>query len=125
MINGYWQAKIGLHSTVLVNGVIVTLLATIYFLFGNQTFLGDITSEARPWIAINGLCGFLILTVTAIAFPKIGAASVIVLMISGQITTGIIVDHLGIMNLPHHPVSALRILGVLFVALGVLLTTRN
>ena len=125
VINGYWQARIGLHSTVLINGAVVTALAGLFFLFGNQTALGVISSEARPWVALNGLCGFLIVAIAAFSFPRIGAASVVVLMVSGQIVTSLVVDHLGVLNLPGHSISASRICGAILVVLGVMLTTRT
>jgi transporter family-2 protein len=123
-INGYWQSRVGVHSTVLVNGVIVATLAALFFLVANQTPIGRITSEIRPWIALNGLCGFIILTIAALTFPRIGAASVIVLMVAGQVVTAVAFDRLGILNLPQHSISIARLVGTMFVVLGVFLTTR-
>jgi len=123
-INGYWQSRIGVHSTVLVNGVIVTVLAALFFLIANQTPIGRITSEIRPWILLNGLCGFIILTIAALTFPRIGAASVIVLMVAGQVVTAVAFDRLGILNLPQQSISIARLIGTVFVVLGVFLTTR-
>lgn len=123
--NGHWQARIGVHSTVVVNGIIVAVLAILFFLVGNQTSFAKVSSEIHPWIVLNGICGFTILTITALTFPRIGAASVIVLMIAGQLMTAVIFDHFSVLNLPRHPVSLLRIVGIAFVVLGVVLTTRN
>ncbi len=124
-MNGHWQSKIGVHSTVLINGVIVTLLTALFFLVGNQTPIDRISSEVRPWVVLNGVCGFTILTIAALTFPRIGAASVIVLMVSGQLITAVVFDHLGILNLPHQPVSITKLLGIGFVVVGVFLTTRT
>lgn len=124
MINGHWQARVGVHYTVVINGIIVTVLALLFFLIGNRTTFQEISSEIEPWIVLNGLCGFTILTIAALTFPRIGAASVIVLMLSGQVITGIILDHLGILNIPRHPVSLLRIAGIAFIFVGVVFTTR-
>jgi transporter family-2 protein len=115
---------VGVHSTVLVNGVIVTVLTFLFFLLGNQTPLDRIASEMKPWITINGVCGFTILTIAALTFPRLGAASVIVLMISGQLITAVTLDHFAILNLPQHPISIARLLGVALVVLGAFLTTR-
>lgn len=124
MINGYWQARIGLHATVLVNGVIVAAAALCFFLFANQTPLRLIVSQIRPWIAFNGLCGVSIVAIAAFTFPRIGAASAVVLIVGGQIFMSLIADHLGVLNLPQHAVSPTRIVGAVFVVLGVILTTR-
>ena len=123
-MNGHWHTKLGVHFTILVNGVVVAILTAIFFLFANQTPIDKIVSEVRPWIVLNGLCGFTILTIAALTFPKIGAASVIVLMIAAQLTAAIAFDHFGVLNLPQQPISSVRLLGVAFVVVGVLLTTR-
>ncbi len=123
-MNGYWHSRIGVHITILVNGVIVVALTALFFLVANQTPVDRITSEIRPWIALNGLCGFIILTIAALTFPIIGAASVIVLMVAGQLVTAAAFDHLGILNLPQQPLSLVRLMGIAFVGFGVFLTTR-
>ena len=123
-MNGHWQSRIGVHSTVLINGIVVTVLTALLFLFGNQTSFDKIASEIKPWIILNGLCGFIILTIAALTFPRIGAASVIVLMVAGQLITAVTLDHIGALNLPHHPISIARLIGIGFVVIGVFLTTR-
>jgi len=125
MINGFWQAKIGLHAAVLVNGAIVCAAALFFFLFANQTPLRLIGSQIRPWIAFNGLCGFSIVAIAAFTFPRIGAASVVVLMVSGQILMSLVADHLGVLNLPQHAISPMRLLGAVLVILGVIFTTKT
>jgi transporter family-2 protein len=123
-MNGHWHTKIGVHFTILVNGVVVAILTGVFFLFANQTPIDKITSEVRPWILLNGLCGFTILTIAALTFPKIGAASVIVLMVAAQLATAMAFDHFGILSLPQHPISTARLIGIAFVVVGVFLTTR-
>jgi transporter family-2 protein len=123
-MNGYWQSRIGVHVTILINGLIVAALTALFFLVANQTPIDRIVSEIRPWITLNGLCGFVILTIAALTFPIIGAASVIVLMIAGQLVTAAAFDHFGLLNLPQHPVSMTRIIGIMFAGLGVFFTTR-
>jgi len=124
-MNGHWESRIGVHFTILVNGVIVALLTGAFFLVANQTPVAKISSELKPWIVLNGMCGFTILTIAALTFPRIGAASVIVLMVSGQLATAMLFDHFGVLNLPHHPLSVARLAGIACVVLGVFLTTRG
>lgn len=124
-MNGHWQSRIGVHSTILINGFVVAVLTALFFLTANQTPIEKITSEIRPWVVLNGVCGATILTIAALTFPRIGAASVIVLMVAGQLMTAIILDHYGVLNLPKQPASLARIAGIVFVIIGVILTTRN
>ena len=124
-MNGHWQGRVGVSFTVLVNGVVVAALTTLFFLTTNQTPIGKITSEIRPWIVLNGICGFTILTIAALTFPRIGAASVIVLMVAGQLATALAFDHAGVMGLAQRPISPARLAGIAFVLIGVFLTTRH
>jgi len=123
-MNGYWQSRIGVHSTIFINGVVVALLTGLFFMVANRTSIEQIGAEVKPWVVLNGLCGFTILLIAALTFPRIGASSVIVLMLSGQLAMALAVDHFGVLNIPQHPVSLLRLAGVAFVFLGVLLTVR-
>ncbi len=123
-INGHWQSRIGVHATILVNGLIAAALTALFFLVANQTPIDRITSEIRPWIVLNGLCGVIILIIAALTFPIIGAASVIVLMVAGQLVTAAAFDHFGILNLPQQPLSLARLMGIAFVGFGAFLTTR-
>lgn len=124
LINGYWQSRIGIHSTILINGIVVTTMSFIFYLFGNSTPINHVISSVKPWLFFNGLFGFIILTIAALAFPRIGATSVIVIIMCGQILTGVIIDHLGLLNLPHQPVSFLRIVGILLLFIGTYLAVK-
>ncbi len=124
-MNGHWQSRIGVHSTILINGFVVAILTTLFFVTANQTPIEKIASEIRPWVLLNGVCGATIITIAALTFPRIGAAPVIVLMVAGQLITAIILDHFGVLNLPRHPLSFLRVAGIAVVIIGVIMTTRN
>jgi transporter family-2 protein len=45
-------------------------------------------------------------------------------MIAAQLTAAMAFDHFGVLNLPQQPISAARLIGIGFVLVGVLLTTR-
>ena len=123
-INGHWGSRIGVHMTVLVNGLIVATATGLFFLLANQTPIDKITSEIRPWIILNGLCGCTIIIVAALTFPRLGAATVIVLMVSAQLVTALAFDHFGVLGLPQHPISIVRLIGIALVVVGAYITTR-
>ena len=123
-INSHWESRIGVHVTIFINGLIVAAMTGLFFLLANRTPMERIVSEIRPWIVVNGICGCIILLIAALTFSRIGAASVIVLMVSGQLITALIFDHFGVLSLPQHPLSTTRLVGTAFVIVGVLLTTR-
>jgi transporter family-2 protein len=53
--------------------------------------------------------------------PQLGAATFFVLLIAGQMLGSIAFDHFGLLGLPVHPVSAVRIVGAALLVGGVVL----
>ena len=124
-INGYWQTKIGIQATVLINGWVVAVLSTILFFSSNTHPIKDITSTLQPAVFLNGFFGFSIVTIAAFTFPKLGAASVLVTMTASQILMGLFLDQIGFLELPQRDISTYRIIGLSLIILGVFFTTRG
>jgi transporter family-2 protein len=73
------------------------------------------------WFA--GLAGVMFVTQAAITVPKLGAAAVIALAITGQLFASMIFDHFGVLQTPH-PVTWAKILGAFMLLGGVWLILR-
>jgi bacterial/archaeal transporter family-2 protein len=80
-------------------------------------------AEIPIWGWCGGLLGAVYLTGVVSSAARLGAASTVALVVFGQMTMALLLDHLGILVAPH-PASPLRILGGLFLFAGVLLATR-
>jgi transporter family-2 protein len=116
--NAGLRSHIGLGGALVVNTTVV-LIATILLWLGtgaNRTFF----PEAAPWsLYIGGLCGFATIAALALAFPQLGAAWAIAMMVLGQGVAALVIDHFGLMGMPRDPVTATRLLGVALVAAGI------
>jgi transporter family-2 protein len=100
------------NTTVVLAGTIVLWLAT----GANTTFF----PKTAPWtLYIGGLCGFATIAALALAFPQLGAAWAIAMMVLGQGVAALAIDHFGLMGMPRDPVTATRLLGVALVAIGI------
>lgn len=98
----------------LVLTVALTLVAWALFRGGPRT--AGLTS--LPWWAwAGGFGGALLLAATASLTPRLGAASLIALVISGQILCSLAMDRFGLLGLEPHPVSIKRA-----IAAGLMLT---
>jgi bacterial/archaeal transporter family-2 protein len=53
--------------------------------------------------------------------PRFGAATVLALLVVGQMIGSIAFDHYGILGLAEQPASPIRLLGAAFLILGVVL----
>jgi transporter family-2 protein len=93
--------------------VLVTLLAARGW--------GERAGEAPWWVWIGGVLGAFYVLGSIVTAPKLGAVTLVALILAGQAIASLLVDHFGWVGFEEHPISALRILGVLLLAGGVAL----
>lgn len=75
-----------------------------------------------PWYAwIGGLLGALYIVGSVFLLPRIGAASLIALILVGQMLTSLAFDHFGLMGVPVHEANVPRIVGAVLLIAGVAL----
>ncbi|TYL98257.1 DMT family transporter [Bradyrhizobium rifense] len=73
-----------------------------------------------PWFAwTGGLFGAIFIGLGIFLVPQLGAATFFALLIAGQMFGSIAFDHFGVLGVPVHPVSAVRIAGVALLVGGV------
>jgi bacterial/archaeal transporter family-2 protein len=73
------------------------------------------------WIWTGGIVGAVFVTSAIIVAPKLGAASLVALVVTGQMVTSILLDHFGLLGYEIHPITPLRVLGIAMVVGGVAL----
>ena len=73
------------------------------------------------WIWTGGLLGAFLVASTVVLAPRLGAASMLSLIVAGQMTASLALDHFGWLGYQVQPVSGLRILGVVLLVSGVAL----
>jgi len=71
------------------------------------------------WTA--GLMGAFYVAAVIILIPKIGAALTFGLVVTGQLSLSLLMDHYGLLGLAVHPINWPRIIGILLIIGGVLL----
>jgi transporter family-2 protein len=57
--------------------------------------------------------------------PKIGATLLLALILAGQMAMSLLVDHLGLLGFPQHPVNLARLAGVVLLVAGALLIVNS
>ncbi len=76
------------------------------------------------WMFLSGLFGVVVITSISYTVPRIGAAAAISLIIIGQLVTGLIVDHFGLLEAAQRSIDGYRILAVVFLIIGGYLMAR-
>lgn len=75
-----------------------------------------------PWFAwTGGLFGAIFIGLGIFLVPQLGAATFFALLIAGQMFGSIAFDHFGVLGVPVHPVSTVRIAGAALLVGGVVL----
>lgn len=79
-----------------------------------------------PWWAwLPGFVGVLVIVGGLLALPLSGVALVIAVMVFGQLTASLVVDHFGWLEVKRQPINAWRVAGVLTMFVGVLLMQKK
>jgi len=76
------------------------------------------------WYWSGGLLGAVFVTVTVIVAPRLGAVTMLTYLIAGQMLASLLLDHYGVLGFPEHPLNVWRVLGVLFLVVGVVLIKK-
>jgi transporter family-2 protein len=80
------------------------------------------TAVGRPWwIWSGGALGAFFVAAAVVLVPRLGATSMLSLILAGQMAASLFLDHFGLLGYPVHPVSAGRLLGAALLAAGVVL----
>lgn len=78
-----------------------------------------------PYLLLGGLLVvFYVFTVTSIA-PRFGIGNAIFCVLIGQLMSAAAIDHFGLIGAPARPLDAMRIAGLVLMAIGVFLTQRH
>ena len=83
-------------------------------------------ARSLSWIYLTGgLLGAVYVTTALITVRTLGAGAVTAATVTGQLTTSIVIDRLGILGLDVRPLSWQRVVGVLLLAAGTFLVVRG
>lgn len=78
-------------------------------------------AKVQPWMLVGGVLGAIFVFGTTLIAPKLGAASMLALIIGGQVFAGLLFDRFGWLGMPLRELSWPRLLGAALVIVGVLL----
>jgi transporter family-2 protein len=110
----------------LPNFLVGTALLAVYMLL-MRSKLPSLASLAEVpfWAWLGGLIGASYIIATLQLGPKIGAALLLALILAGQMTASLVVDHFGLLGFPHHPVNVARLAGAVLLVVGAILIVKN
>jgi len=105
--------------------------AFVSFLVGAIALLGAVLVTARGWpdragdapwwVWTGGLLGAFYVLGSIVTAPRLGAATLVALILAGQAIASLAVDHFGWVGFEEQPITVLRVAGMVLLAGGVAL----
>ena len=77
--------------------------------------------QSSWWQWSGGVLGGVYLIALVALTPRLGVATFLACAVAGQMLVALLLDHFGLLGFPVHSISAVRLLGVLCLLLGVVL----
>ena len=105
--------------------VVGTVALLAYLVLGGFEFrTAALASSAPPAVWLAGILGAIYVSAIIILAPKLGTALTFSLIVLGQMSASLVLDHFGLLGLPVKTVNWPRIVGALSLILGVVLIRR-
>ena len=125
-INSTLRRGLGDPGMATLVSFLVGTVGLVLFLLLTRTSLPTRTAVAAvPWWAwLGGLVGAFYVVTTVVVGPRLGSATLLALVVLGQLLAALVIDHFGWIGFPQHPLSTVRILGAIMLFGGVLLIVR-
>jgi transporter family-2 protein len=109
----------------LISFLVGSCILGIVSLFLRVNWISSSRVVSAPWwLWTGGIFGANYVLVALILAPRLGAATLIGLTVTGQMISSVVLDHFGLVGYPLHPLSAGRLLGAAFLLIGTLLIQR-
>ena len=122
-LNAELRASIGSPLWAAFASYLVGALAIAAVLLAmRQPWLSAATIQnSPPWSWIGGLFGTIYIVVSILLMPRLGAATLVALLVTGQMLGSIAFDHFGLFGLAPHRADPARLTGALLLIAGVVL----
>lgn len=113
--------------TALISFLVGTILLSVYVIITSRQFIPatSVLTQISWWKWLGGIMGAFYITTVVIVAPKIGAANTLGFIVAGQLISAVLFDHMGWIGFVIRPINLWRVLGVVFLILGVYLIRRQ
>lgn len=105
--------------------LIGTIVLGAIVLVQNEKWFSVSEAHHIPWWAwLGGLFGAFNIAMSIYLAPKVGAVALAVSVVCGQVVASIFYDQYGLMGYPKIEVSLNRIIGAVFLVVGVIMVSK-
>jgi transporter family-2 protein len=112
----------GMAGSLIVHVSGALLSGVLLFLRGGENLR---EWRSLPWyMLIAGVFGVILYQTINITLPRLGATTMVSLIIAGQLFAGAVIDQFGWLGVAQHPINLPRLAGMVILLLGAYLVTR-
>ena len=106
---------------------VVQAIPPLILLFWQRPAMGIGASilHGFKWYTISGMIGMIVITALSFVIPSLGALSVFVIVVLGQIIGAAVIDQIGLFGSPVIPITPLRVVSICIIAVGVALLLKS
>lgn len=102
-----------------------TLVMLAIFLASREAWFSSASVARTSWVSwTGGVFGAIFIGVSILMVPRLGAATVLALIVVGQMIGSLVFDQFGLFGLAQHPATPVRLAGAACLILGVALIQR-
>jgi bacterial/archaeal transporter family-2 protein len=125
-VNARLSKDVGNLQAATVSFIIGTLALILLASLSSGGLSGIANVGKAPWWAlIGGLLGAFYVTVAILTVRTLGVSALTAIVVTGQLVIAVVVDRLGILGLSKQQIGAPRIVGLVFLLVGVVLVVRK
>jgi len=121
-LNEHLNSPIWASFVSFVVGTIILLVIGLYMNGGK--FMSLQTEGLKWWMFTGGALGAFFVTVAIYAVPYMGVATMISVMVAGQLLVAAILAHYGVLADAPHPITWQKFIGMSLLAIGAIVTVR-
>ncbi|MBU5592260.1 DMT family transporter [Clostridium sp. MSJ-4] len=118
-LNGGLSNYLGYYtSTLIVHVVGLLSVLTVLIITKNKMKL---KKETPFYLFTGGAIGIFIVIFNSICFKNLGASLTLSIALLGQLVLSILIDHFGLFNMAVHKFKSKKLIGLLFISLGIVI----
>ena len=105
-----------------ISYLVGTLVMLAVAVTSGQPWLSEAMTARTSWITwTGGLFGAIFVATAILMVPRLGAATVLALIVVGQMIGSLAFDHFGLFGIPQHSANPVRLAGAALLVIGVTL----
>lgn len=105
----------------LISFIVGAVGLIVYIIITRQTISLAGLKDTPGYVWLGGLLGAFYVTIIILAFPKLGPGLTFGLVVAGQMTLSVLLEHFNVLVAQQNPINFMKIVGIGLVVVGVII----